>query len=501
MIVDPEEELTIFWPEIEVEDRDDYHTPHRRYLELDELLTTKMRLLEQEAERLERAKDVAEGADLDSHTGSCALAEASGDADLAQELIVAHLDASPERAMDCVERGMQDSGLPGTNFIDRIFGEEVDLSRWEILRQSLSWISDESSPSHGQMSLEDFYLSAHETWELLEIWDFLADETTAIQSAVMLSGTWRDPLDLIAHLPVNPPYDPDEEDIKVGRFLGATYGFLCLREHGVVLGESAPTAVDLSSDLETGLLPWLLPAASPENEDVIPELCSVIASLGLSGAPLNESPFHLEPDSEWVEEIRNTAASVNHLLSRSIPDVVHFRHRDVQIVLAEGGENVVAWVGNKKTGVITSFDKEHFIVSAMPSPASAFAAGCAISLYVDLTVDLRRRVGLERQSSGSVTTRRQTYGTTADFDRQMKQVRAGTHSPPEAHYVAPHIRHLVDKRPNRAHVAQAPERLRVRMGPHDTWVTGHMRGLGNVAQVVEWLREYSMLADMLGLLH
>ncbi len=498
--MDPEEELSIIWPDIDVPEHDDFYTPHRGYLELNDLLDAKIRLLEQEIEQLESARDCAASADLDSHAGSCALAETDGDPEMAQVLIIEHLDASPQRALDCVNRGYKDAGLDGSDFVSRLFGEDIDGTRWASLRQCLSWISDESTPSHGQMPLDDFYLSSQETWDRLEAWDFLADETTAFQSAVMLSGAWRDPIDYVARLPINPPYDADEDDLRTGRFLGAAYGFLCLREQGVVTDDVAPVVTGLEPGLDSMLLPWLLPASSNDNGDAIALLCVTLAAEGLAGAPLEESPFILDAPPDWVEEIRNTAASVSHVLTRSIPAVVQFSHKDVQIVLVDSGDTVIAWVGNKKNGVITSFDKENFAVSAMPSPASAFASGCAISLYVDLAFRPRTRAVIERKISHAGRSRRPTFGPTPEFSRQLRQVRGGTHAPPKAHYVAPHIRHLYDRRPNRAHVAEAPPSLRVRMGPHDTWVTGHMRGRGNVDEMVDWLRGRSMLADMIGLL-
>ena len=498
MATQPEDELVILWPDLDVLDRDDYHSPHRRYLELEESLELKLVLLEKQIEQLEAAKELISTADLDSHTGSAALAEAEGDEDFAVHLIMNELDASFQRAKDCVSRGHREAGLDGSNFVSRLFGEEVDETGWNKIRDFLTTGAHNSSRGHGYMSIEDFYLDDSDCWNQLEMWDFLDDETTALQSSIMLSGTWRDPSSLAARLPVNPPYEADEDDIRLGRFLGATYGFLCLREQGIVVDTEETTSNNLESVL--GFAPWVLPAASAGNSDELTRLLDVLDSLGMDASGLDDDPFSLTADADWVEEIRNTAASISSHLTKSLNGVAHLVHKDVQILLADGEDSVVAWVGNKRTGVITSFDRENFVVSAMPSPAAAFAAGCAISFYVDLTIDIRRMANIDKRVASGGRARRTEYIPTSGFHRQIREVANGTHRPPTAHFVAPHIRHLGNGRPNRAHVANAPERLRLRMGPHDTWVSGHVRGSGNVAEVMNRRRHYSMLADMIGLL-
>lgn len=500
MPIDPLSELhiEIEWPDLELEPRDDYYSPHKEYLELDESLEAKIGVLQRMISELEEARDQASSATLDSHTGSAALAMTDGDTVEAASLIVEFLNSSWERANHCVECGNRAASPEGASFLSRLFGQDIDPRSWDYVHQVFHGISDLDGSDDGLIPLEAFYGESDACWDELEEWNFLEDRTTLLQSAVMLSGTWRDPSELAERLPIDEPYEPDIGHSRTARFLAGTYALLCLREQGVVLEEEAVSSIALDSALAA--LEWILPLAAPENGESLDEVIRTVHEIGLGYSRLDEMPFELDPDSDWVNEIRNTAASINHYLTRTIPPVTVFRHRFVNIVLADAGETVIAWVGNRRVGVLTSFDKEHFVVSAMPSPASAFAAGCAISLYVDLSLNLRGRqiVGLEREPGRR--NGRRSVSIDRSFDRQVRDVSHGTHAPPKAHYVAPHIRHLMYGRPNRAHVALAPERLRNRMGPNDTWVSGHVRGRGNESDVIDRLRHYSMLADALGLL-
>lgn len=497
---DPMDELhiEIEWPDLDVEPKDDYHSPHKEYLELGETLDTKIGILQGLISELEEARDMASSATLDSHTGSAALAMTDGDTVEAASLIVQFLDSSWERANHCVERGNRAASPDGTSFLSRMFGQNIDSEAWDYVHEIFHGISEFDGPDDGLISLETFYGDSDACWDELEEWNFLEDRTTLLQSAVMLSGTWRDPSELAERLPIDEPYEPDADRSRTARFLAGTYALLCLREQGIVLEEEVVSSAPLDSALAA--LEWILPLATPDNGESIDEVIRTVSDVGLGYSRLDEMPFDLDPHSDWVDEIRNTAASINHYLTRTIPPITVFRHRFVSIILADADETVLAWVGNGKVGVLTSFDKEHFVVSAMPSPASAFAAGCAISLYVDLSLNLRGRqiMGLEREPSRR--NRRRSVVIDRSFDRQVRDVSHGTHAPPKAHYVAPHIRHLLYGRPNRAHVAMAPERLRNRMGPNDTWVSGHVRGRGNETDVIDRLRQYSMLADALGLL-
>jgi hypothetical protein len=64
--------------------------------------------------------------------------------------------------------------------------------------------------------------------------------------------------------------------------------------------------------------------------------------------------------------------------------------------------------------------------------------------------------------------------------------------------VTSHVRSLSDTSPDPDRVGDAPEHLIRRMGPDDTWVTGHLRAGDNLESLLRRLEDTSILADALG---
>jgi hypothetical protein len=172
-----------------------------------------------------------------------------------------------------------------------------------------------------------------------------------------------------------------------------------------------------------------------------------------------------------------------------------------QILIVEDDHYAYAWVGQRRRGMLVSFDTEDFQAFRLDEPGAAFATAAAIGWYIDLCVTVRR------SSTGTATVTRIKKGTkttgaayrpTAAWRHQHQSVVKGVRRPPRPHIVAAFIRRVPQgQNPNPAHVMAAPKRLRARMGRRDTWVRAHLRG---GSQVTDWpieLSKYSALADIL----
>lgn len=452
--------------------------------------------------RLSIASDLRDSVsemDIDEFLGHAAIASADEDIHAAIDAIINSMAASTARAKYCVSFGNSRLAFSGSNFVNRIFSQEVDEDIWIDLAERLVSFSLTDYVGHGTMKISKFTEPFNELWEYLTDEDAFSDSTTSLASSVLASGAVDDVAELVKLVPNLLPYDDEAIEDMDTKILSSIYSFNCLRNEGLVFSNGR---VKPEYGAETLLLsPWILPFSADTRTDGLEILLDALADLELAVCAPEDELFDFTPSVDWVEDVRNTAAFLFPQLTREISEVSYFSNSKIQIVLVERNSFVYAWVGVNGTGVILGFDPESFVVVGMPSPAMGTAAGCAISFYVDRKIRLNREIpgmshSVIHQYRGQPTVYK--YLPQPSFQRNVKDVARGEHAPPRAHYVAPHIRHLTGRRPNPDHVALAPVQLQLRMGSGDTWVHGHARGSNNIGEIKLRLSRYSMLADSLG---
>jgi hypothetical protein len=318
---------------------------------------------------------------------------------------------------------------------------------------------------------------------------------------IAVSSSRNHPIEEIVELlPVSVPYEPDEDERRRALILSAVYLLKCMSTQGLMLQDEL-------HGVYSGLnlykwAPWILGILDPFATEVVEYLLYDQGRIGFDVVEPGRDPFALEAPASWVEEIRNLAALLADDLEPP-ESPVWFECDDVQIYFVESDGNVTAWVGFGLEGVLLSFDTKDFVVLGLPLEGLPFAAGCAIAWYLDCSLPNHRQIpGTERTDSSPSRGKQRvrTLRSTPHFRENVSEVAERRVSPPRSHYVAAHIRNLGLGRPNPAHVAQAPERLRRRMGSSDTWVRAHMRGKGNQEAVLSRLRSNSALADAIGML-
>jgi hypothetical protein len=213
---------------------------------------------------------------------------------------------------------------------------------------------------------------------------------------------------------------------------------------------------------------------------------------------------------EWLAHCQERALSSRPAMRKAVTDVEVFVDHRVSIALCVDDETVVAWVGDpaRKKGLLVAFREEDFAPLTDESDRRVnIATGLATSWYVDCTIVIKspssRPTHSFRRETPSLTSgaRVVRYIPTPSFSAQVEDVQSGRLRVLSGCWVKPHIRTLPsDRTPDPEHVAQAPEPLRRRMTPDQTWVTQHERLGGATAQEFETrLSKYSSLADALGL--
>ena len=378
---------------------------------------------------------------------------------------------------------------PGTSVLAALTGFELDADEEDQVLYLLS-LCDEGT------DVDDLELSQAIDGSFDELGDdaFYGSYASRFIGSAFLSQ--HDALDeLLEHLPAVAPYVASEEDLQRATTVAAAYLIRSLDSTGLPF-----SSFDDILDVDSGWCQWVPGALDPSNPYPTEELLGVVIGLGLDSAEINDPVFELTGTEEWVEQTRAMANMVApHLKKLQVPYL--FQCDDVEMVLCEHDGLVTAWVGLNDTGLVLSFDTTEFTIFAMPDPSISFAAGCAIAGYVDATSQLTRRTKTApTRRNLSTSTRLQRTFASEEFDEQVEAVARGEQRPPKPHFVAAHIRHLRNKRPNPEHVNAAPEILRRRMGPNDTWVIGHERGTNNSSEVLDRVRTHSALADALGLL-
>lgn len=309
------------------------------------------------------------------------------------------------------------------------------------------------------------------------------------------------------HLCVTSPHDPDKDAALADRLLAAIYALRTARLGGLPIADDLWNGAGADWCLRAS--PWILPLINPNNNTALVNVLDAMVEHRLDFVAPGTNPFARDVQSEqvleWVEEVRNKAASVSHELTRIRDWPIFFDgvSANIQVLVSEDEDLVVAWVGRDNSGMLVAFDRDEFVPYGLGEPGVGVALGCAISWFVDCTISLRkaslrRSTGPHPSGKGSVLVR---YWPTPTFDSDRRKVAAGTITPPRPSVVAAHVRRLGSGYPSRKQLEQAPKRLLRRMGPHDTWVRRHTRGGGTPPKdIVNRLSKYSALADSLGLL-
>ncbi len=227
---------------------------------------------------------------------------------------------------------------------------------------------------------------------------------------------------------------------------------------------------------------------------------------GFIWAPLDVQLFEYAPTDEWLEEILARAESVLDQLTKEPAWPTAFEGEDLTIILTLRGERMTAWVGRGLVGLLVSFHPTEFDLAYRQGDVDAvLAVGVAISWFIDLCIRIDRtgppgmRRGRARHRSplsrGSIT-----YVPTPTFQRDVETLAHGQRESLRAHRVKGHKRRLPpDWSPTESARHRAPAYIRRGMGPHETFVREHARGLDHSQErLVTHLSRYSSLADALG---
>ena len=174
----------------------------------------------------------------------------------------------------------------------------------------------------------------------------------------------------------------------------------------------------------------------------------------------------------------------------------------IRIVSVDDPIKVSVHLGSKVIQI--EFDATNFDpLSAMTSTNHKIAFVLALSWFIDCAVTLKSKYrsvnkNFQTESIASVSTKSQSirYVPTIQFVDSIKAVRSGEGVSPVMHQVSGHIRRLPSGRlPSMEAIGRAPGFLRKKMGPGDTFVVGHTRGLdGETADFAVRLSKYSLTA-------
>lgn len=212
-------------------------------------------------------------------------------------------------------------------------------------------------------------------------------------------------------------------------------------------------------------------------------------------------PFLFDTEPEWLMRIQGTAWLLRDHMPDSRTDALRFDSPSLGIILVRSGRLAHAWVGRLGTGVAVEFDTQTFhLRGRTEEPAFKTAAGCAIAWYVDSCFPRpRNQLDLPMMLESEVEKLSlHTWAPADAFNRRVEVLREGSPAQALAHWVVPHVRTLSVGFPNPEHVGAAPEFLRERMGPDDTWVTGHVRNIEQIDRLLRSLKGRSVLADAVG---
>jgi hypothetical protein len=439
---------------------------------------------------------------IDQFLGTVAMRICDDESELAVNFLSEHFGASKTRARYCVSLAISDLAFDHENSYANFHGYDIEDEHWSSISE-MNYLFHNGTCHYGPD--ESIQNLSEDLTDLLEYVDSslpFNDKPSLLLLAGIAAGFPSPEFALSQSLPPTTPYAYDAFLEDRTRFLCLSFAIYCAQKSRV--RDSFERQPAKKTDWLKAT-PWLLPLVDGSNNSALDLLLETVDKLGYSYIEPGEILFKNSANEDWVEPIRNTASMIANRLRKVTSRVMHYKSNEVEIILTDDGGTVFAWVGTKREGVLTSFDTEHFAVVGLPDSNQAFAAGCAISWFVDCAINITREIPMVRQKSEIVTRgyiRHRTFNELPAFSRHRSEVRRGIHNPPVAHWVAAHIRHLSGKSPNPSHVAEAPERLQVRMGRFDTWVRAHERGGrgGNLHEVFSRLSEYSMLADSLGLL-
>lgn len=211
------------------------------------------------------------------------------------------------------------------------------------------------------------------------------------------------------------------------------------------------------------------------------------------------------PNEAWLRQVQARADLLQRSLKRepSWPRV--FRSPSLTIDLSVTGKWAVAWVGVGHDGVIIIFDTTTFELDSVPDAGWArLAGGAALSWFIDCCVTLRAdHPHFALSSQADPQTNRDVhveYTPLPRFTSNVSSLRSGRVRAPQLHEVKGHVRHLGEGRtPSLEAVARAPVYLQRSMGPHDTFVQAHTRGIDEAhRELMTRLSKYSCLGDALG---
>ena len=262
-------------------------------------------------------------------------------------------------------------------------------------------------------------------------------------------------------------------------------------------GESAKVAI---SRIRNGKI-----RQKRENAAPIKSLKHLIEQPKLEVFP-NYHPLSRFSSNEWVEEIQAKAVLLGIKLRKvpNSPIQFYFSDIDIRIEITISNNQVVGTLTSKDTSVTVTFDPLNF--EARPQIRTSMqrlAYGLALSLLIDSTIVLSKssanqtRLFTIQQTQGSNSVKTGIrYLPTLSFRSGLNEVRKGSGAPSALHQVNGHIRTLSDGfQPSEDARNNAPEFIRRRLKPNETYVIPHMRGSGEAVREYEKrLSKYSALA-------
>lgn len=242
-------------------------------------------------------------------------------------------------------------------------------------------------------------------------------------------------------------------------------------------------------------------AGEPRARRHVDRLTKVVRSLGLRLARPDESPFAAGSDShlEAMLGVVREAYEVR-TIQPDRPEYLALANGDLQIVLHEVDDTVFAWVGRGGEGTLVGFTTEDPAAIGLSAPGSAHATALAAGWWVDLVLSARSGTR-SRFFKGGRRGGADTFAIDGpQFDRQVDKVWQGERDPALPHFVNGHVRHYYDRFASEDAQARAPETIRRRLTPHDTWVRGYWTGGQDLQTPIRRrLGQNSALADVLGL--
>lgn len=220
--------------------------------------------------------------------------------------------------------------------------------------------------------------------------------------------------------------------------------------------------------------------------------------------------FGQPPSGDWLDEILARAENLQPNLKHVPNWPMQYLDESLEIILFTSGDAIQAWVGKNKKGFVISLSPMTFEVKCLSYARDReFASGAALSWFLDSAVCLRHgshqhyEKQLRMTNSASLQSHqkfRDVYVPRTTFRQSVQWTAVGTHRAPLAHRVKGHVRTLAyGQTPNPDSQKNAPAYVRRNLGPRDTFVRGHNRGLEEqVLKLRVHLGKNSNLADALG---